>query len=557
MSVLRTCSQTFLGTTVRCASPMLRRQSPNNLRRACLPVPLSRAHERLACPCDASPMTPETYSSPSCPALVCHAHAFDAYSETFHTIRDVLSRSRSHYTAAGPAGSCSSHALGRRRPRVGAEHYARGHSECGIIDGVHLYPVTHIVTGLQQRFAMLGDEHRLAAMTQLLAFSRRQGETINGGLARYEVVCRRAAREGHFVMSWAGCALQLLRARNMSSQQMIQFLQPFQGRLPQGEAAFHSVQCSYAPHWAHLGARSKQSWSAITREPTGTAWEYHADIPRGYLQTTDKTPAGGTFLWADAPASGPGWGSWSPDITTGGSDGWGDSVDQSVFPGFRQDNGESSDPTSSATSSDSGTEFIDMTDLQPVTYEQASEHVFWQYRTHRRRWTRLTAKPARRFRRHVRYFVKRRGKGRRFRSGFGFGGHRGRRSYVVTQDDIRAYLGDRGKGSGLGNGKRHGRLRNPRGRDGQVMTFRICNSEAYFGAKCPHGQGGGRGSGSSGMPSATFRVPGAAGVDLERSWKDHWQHSSAILVPCQMTRLTWSPRARARSCHQILGRGAG
>ena len=226
---------------MRCASPMLRRQSPNNLRRACLPVPLSRAHERLARPCDASPMTPETYSSPSCPALVCHAHAFDAYSETFHTIRDVLSRSRSHYTAAGPAGSCSSHALGRRRPRVGAEHYARGHSECGIIDGVHLYPVTHIVTGLQQRFAMLGDEHRLAAMTQLLAFSRRQGETINGGLARYEVVCRRAAREGHFVMSWAGCALQLLRARNMSSQQMIQFLQPFQGRLPQGEAAFHVV----------------------------------------------------------------------------------------------------------------------------------------------------------------------------------------------------------------------------------------------------------------------------------------------------------------------------
>ena len=39
------------------------------------------------------------------------------------------------------------------------------------------------------------------------------------------------------------------------------------------------------------------------------------------------------------------------------------------------------------------------------------------------------------------------------------------------------------------------------------MTCRICNSEEHFAAKCPQGQGGGRGSGSSGMPSATFHVP--------------------------------------------------
>ena len=39
-------------------------------------------------------------------------------------------------------------------------------------------------------------------------------------------------------MSWEGCALQILRACIVSSQQMIQFLQPFQGRLPQDEAEF-------------------------------------------------------------------------------------------------------------------------------------------------------------------------------------------------------------------------------------------------------------------------------------------------------------------------------
>ena len=78
----------------------------------------------------------------------------------------------------------------------------------GFVNGVQVDPITYIVAVLQQRFAMLDDEHRLAAMTQLLACSRRQGESINGTLARYAVVRQRAAREGHFVMSWEGCALQ-------------------------------------------------------------------------------------------------------------------------------------------------------------------------------------------------------------------------------------------------------------------------------------------------------------------------------------------------------------
>ena len=138
-----------------------------------------------------------------------------------------------------------------------------------------------------------------------------------------------------------------------------------------------------------------------------------------------------------------------------------------------------------------------MSDLQPLTDAQASEHVFWQYRTHRRRWRRLTGKPVRRFRRHVRYFVKRRGKGKGQRHGFGFGGRR--RSYVVTQDGIRAYLGARGKGGARGSGRGHGRKRNPRGRDGTVMTCRICNSEELVGAKCTQGQG--RGAGAAQPPA--------------------------------------------------------
>ncbi len=51
--------------------------------------------------------------------------------------------------------------------------------------------------------------------TEMLAFSRRSGESINALLARYEIVRQRAPTEGQFVMSIEGCALQILRACNV------------------------------------------------------------------------------------------------------------------------------------------------------------------------------------------------------------------------------------------------------------------------------------------------------------------------------------------------------
>ena len=58
----------------------------------------------------------------------------------------------------------------------------------GVMYGQQLEPVTYIVAGLQARFAQLGDEGRLAAMTQLLAFQRLHGESINAVLTRYDTV---------------------------------------------------------------------------------------------------------------------------------------------------------------------------------------------------------------------------------------------------------------------------------------------------------------------------------------------------------------------------------
>ena len=93
--------------------------------------------------------------------------------------------------------------------------------------GVQRDPLSYLVVGLHARFAPLGEEARLHAMADLLSFGRRNGEGINQVLARYEIVRQRARTEGLFVMSTEGCALQLLRACGVSTNQMVQLLQPF------------------------------------------------------------------------------------------------------------------------------------------------------------------------------------------------------------------------------------------------------------------------------------------------------------------------------------------
>ncbi len=121
-------------------------------------------------------------------------------------------------------------------------------------------------------------------MTQLLAFSRRHGETVNGTWARYEIVRQRAAREGHFVMRWEGCAFQLLRA----CKQMIQFLQPFQGRLPQDEAEF-ALLSSHMRRIGHLLEHSPNNIGQLLHANREAATgEYYSANIRGYLETHQR-----------------------------------------------------------------------------------------------------------------------------------------------------------------------------------------------------------------------------------------------------------------------------
>ena len=74
-------------------------------------------------------------------------------------------------------------------------------------EGIQMDPVTYVLAALQRRFAALEEETRLQSMTEMLAFARRPGETINTLLARHEIVRGRAANEGRFTMSVEGVRL--------------------------------------------------------------------------------------------------------------------------------------------------------------------------------------------------------------------------------------------------------------------------------------------------------------------------------------------------------------
>ena len=108
-------------------------------------------------------------------------------------------------------------------------------------DGRLLDPVTYLLGALQLRFANLEEETRLQSMTEMLAFARRQGESIDALLARYEVVRQRAANEGHFVMSIEGCALQILKAAGFPWTQLSMLLHQFGGRMPNTEQEYQQL----------------------------------------------------------------------------------------------------------------------------------------------------------------------------------------------------------------------------------------------------------------------------------------------------------------------------
>ena len=106
----------------------------------------------------------------------------------------------------------------------------------GLILGVHQDPVNYLLYQLAQSFAPLGEEARMQAMRELMSFHRERNETIDAILNRFRFTRWRASMGNAGIqMSWEGYTWILLRAIGVSSQDLINVLQPVQGQFPSTE----------------------------------------------------------------------------------------------------------------------------------------------------------------------------------------------------------------------------------------------------------------------------------------------------------------------------------
>ena len=379
----------------------------------------------------------------------------------------------------------------------------------GMRNGVLQDPVTYLLATLQDRFAALDEEARLASMTEMLAFSRRPGESINALLARYEIVRQRAATEGQFVMSVEGCALQLLRACNIRPEQLMLLLQPYGGSMPTTDAEFNILVTQLRRH-GHVTEGVHGNIATVLRGPFHQArpGAYFTDGDVAYSQQEGTTlnATAREVYYGETPQPTQPWAAWAaggrntPD--SGGPLGspyspmsYQDDYGASAFPAIPM----SDDSTDSETSSDNDSEELPDPGVSQMSQAEAAEHIYMQYRKARRTWRRFTGKPVRKFRRHMNHH---------FKKGKGKGKSKGKtRGFMWTHDDALTYLKGQGKGNRSGSsGKGFGRRKNPKDRAGNVMKCRVCDSDEHFAAKCPQGKGSGKGAGKSGFLNFTGAV---------------------------------------------------
>ena len=343
----------------------------------------------------------------------------------------------------------------------------------GVVNGVQLDPVSYLLHGLSSRFGPLDEESRLRATQDLLSFARRQGETVDTLISRFELVRSRARTEGGGVVSVESAALILLRACGVSSEQFQTLTQPFGLRLPGNDAEFAQLQ-HHMRRMGHIVERFPNNIAAGLRQSAPTNHAFLAEADTGSSRSGDVAWISDGQVSTSAPLTGGQWGTMME-----GSD-W----------AFHADPAAESD-TDTATSSDND-EAMQTDDIQGMSAPQVDEYLFGRYQEAKRRWRRFSGKPVRALRR----VLKRKGKGK----GKGYRG-----SYLNIDGLLQqsSYFKGKGKG-GKSSGKGFGRKINPCGRDGEPLKCSVCGSAYHLRARCPRA---GQNSTAAIQPTAASAAP--------------------------------------------------
>ena len=422
----------------------------------------------------------------------------------------------------------------------------------GVRNGVNVDPVTLVVGALQDRYGALEEESRLQAMTELLAFQRNHGESINSLLTRYDTVRARAAIEGQFLMNIEGCALQLLRAIGTQPQHLMVLLQPFGGQLPHDEAQFDAMTTQLR-RFGHItenypGNIASSLHGPLRQARPGAYWSLADDNPTAEYYFTgnnaDTSQSGNNPAdpWSHMGAQG--FGSPPPDHTVPSGGHWAEPgyyFDQNTNSDQTTDRPDTDEESSSATSSDDLSEELHEPELEGMDDHQAAEHIFFKFKRYRKMWRRFTGRPVRKFRRVLKHHKRRRHKGKGKGKHFGKGSSRGG-SFMWTQSDSIALLSGKGKGHrSHTSGKGFGRKGNPKGKDGQPLKCHKCGSTDHFERNCP--KGGGKGSMTPSLliqGGASSSSQQGAPIYLNHSTSDGHAHPPALPPPGLAPLAPWS-----------------
>ena len=382
---------------------------------------------------------------------------------------------------------------------------AREYSQIELIRGRTLNtgyvqdPVTMIFSDLQVKFGPRVEEDQQQIDQEMETFERKPGERFETMLLRHEILRARQRDEGMQQFSFRHHALTLLRFSGLPDYHYHEILLRRNNRIPETERELNTLI-------AELKDRTR-----LMEQSYGNPMCWIYDQPRHrrehrYLaieEETRKGPLQEAFL-SNATVGG-------PSNTWGGACGfrWDEAAPSPSYlarppqshesvnapqeepdevmvymVGELYEDGESS----SATSSDHGTE----DDGEPQGANE-TELAYFRYRRAKRMWRQQTGRPTRRFRRayrifkHDKYKRYENGQGRRYKPTFNRYYHQQlSQASPAEQSEFLAFLASKGKGGRKGSGKGFGRRGNPKDKNGNVMTCRICGSTEHFQAKCPN-----------------------------------------------------------------------
>ena len=136
----------------------------------------------------------------------------------------------------------------------------------GIINGQQVDALTFLMHSLSERYAPLGEESRLKAMTEIFMFQRQNGETIDDLLTRFDITRQVAANDGGVGLNTKGLSWFLLKACKVTDQQLLTLLQPFNGQYPNDDNEFSQL-CTSIRRMGHVLEGHSGNVASVLRGP--------------------------------------------------------------------------------------------------------------------------------------------------------------------------------------------------------------------------------------------------------------------------------------------------